>query len=142
MSELTERERWMICQGFRQGYGQGHNDTVESAYNSSCEQENEGAIDWLDDYVADGVTVADVLAKEAPTTELAADKIAEMKMINFSGKTQYEEELEERIEKLEAAIKIHLREEGFSDEPETVEWWVEQHQPFGIQTTPKDKDDE
>jgi hypothetical protein len=48
----------------------------------------------------------------------------------------------DKIEELEAAIKIHLREEGFSDEPETVEWWVEQHQPCDIQTTPKDKDDE
>ena len=66
MNELSSREIWLICQAFRQGYGQGHNDTVESCYNGACEYEDDGALDWLNDYAADGVTVSDVLAKDAP----------------------------------------------------------------------------
>ena len=68
--ELTKREQWLICQAFRQGYGTGHNDSVESAYNGVCEHEDDGALDWLNDYAADGgVTVADVLCKEAPAPD-------------------------------------------------------------------------
>jgi len=68
--ELTKREQWLICQAFRQGYGTGHNDSVESAYNGVCEHEDDGALDWLNDYAADGgVTVADVLCKAAPAPD-------------------------------------------------------------------------
>ncbi len=71
MGELTKRERWLIIQAFRQGYGQGHNDTVEGCYNSACEHEDDGAVDWLNDCAADAVTVADVLAKDAPQGRIA-----------------------------------------------------------------------
>jgi len=67
--ELTKREQWLICQAFRQGYGTGHSDAFVSAYNGACEHEDDGALEWLNDYAADGgVTVADVLCKEAPAT--------------------------------------------------------------------------
>ena len=63
---LTEREKWLVAQAFRQGYGRGHNDTVECAYNGVCEHENDCAMEWLNDMAADAVTVEMVLAKAAP----------------------------------------------------------------------------
>jgi hypothetical protein len=66
IGNLTSREVWLVCKGFREAYGQGHNDTVESCYNAECEMYDDGAMDWLMGDAADGVIVADVLSKDAP----------------------------------------------------------------------------
>jgi len=63
---LTEREKWLMAEAFKVGYGRGHNDTVEGAYNGACEHENECAFEWLDDMAGDAVTVEMVLARAAP----------------------------------------------------------------------------
>ena len=39
-----------------------------------------------------------------------------------------------RIEKLEAAIRECMNREGFDDTAETLEWWIEEHQPFEART--------
>jgi len=48
-------------------------------------------------------------------------------------------EAADRIEKLEAAIKEHLLDEGYCDSKGTLEWWVEQYQPFTGVKTAKEK---
>ncbi len=63
---LTDREKWLMAQAFKAGYGRGHNDTAESCYNVSCEYDDDCALEWLADMAADAVTVEMVLAKEAP----------------------------------------------------------------------------
>ena len=65
---MTLRERWIAAQAYKAGYARGHDDTVESSYNSLCEHENDCAFEWLDEQVSDNeLTVADCLAEQAPS---------------------------------------------------------------------------
>ena len=44
------------------------------------------------------------------------------------------ERLEKRIRELETAIRQYLRENGYSYTYETLDWWVEHHQPCDVRT--------
>lgn len=55
---ITKRERALILLAFAQGYGHGHNDTVEGGFGDA----EEVASDWLGDAESDG-TLADMLAQ-------------------------------------------------------------------------------
>lgn len=48
--ELTEREHHLIIAAYMNGYENGHNDTVESAYTDAYESGR----DWLIDVIQDG----------------------------------------------------------------------------------------
>ncbi len=67
MSALTEREKWLMCKAFQQGYGRGHNDTVEACYYPPCAEESDCFYDWVNDFAADGITVGDELSRLAPS---------------------------------------------------------------------------
>ena len=58
---MTERERWLIIEGFIAGYAAANNDG-DRKYDRRI---SDKALDWLNDCVADGVTVEMVLDREA-----------------------------------------------------------------------------
>lgn len=60
---MTERERWLIIEGFIAGYAAAANDGDRKYDRRTSDK----ALDWLNDCVADGVTVEMVLDREADT---------------------------------------------------------------------------
>jgi hypothetical protein len=49
----ADSSRKIIVAAYQAGYSRGHNDTVESQYNGGVLDEDEAALEWLDEYKAD-----------------------------------------------------------------------------------------